>query len=66
MAIFRMGIQRPTAKQGELCSVLCVAWMGGEFEVEWIQVYVWLSPFAVHGKHFVSHNIVNQLYSHIK
>ena len=20
------------------------AWMGGEFEEEWIQVYVWLSP----------------------
>ena len=23
------------------------AWMGGEFEGEWIHVYVWLSPFAV-------------------
>ena len=22
--------------------------MGGEFGEEWIQVYVWLSPFAVH------------------
>ena len=24
------------------------AWMGGELGGEWIQVYVWLSPFAVH------------------
>ena len=27
-----------------------VAWMGGEFGREWIHVYVWLSPFAVHIK----------------
>ena len=26
------------------------AWMGGEFEGEWIYVYVWLSPFAVYMK----------------
>ena len=26
------------------------AWMGGEFGEEWIHVYVWLSPFAVHLK----------------
>ena len=26
-------------------------WMGGEFGGEWIYVYVWLSPFAVHLKH---------------
>jgi len=25
-----------------------VAWMGGEFGGEWIHVYMWLSPFAVH------------------
>ena len=24
------------------------AWMGGEFGGEWILVYVWLSPYAVH------------------
>ena len=24
------------------------AWMGGEFGGEWINAYVWLSPFAVH------------------
>ena len=23
------------------------AWMGGEFQGEWIHVYVWLSPFTV-------------------
>jgi len=27
-----------------------VAWMGGEFGGEWLHVYVWLSPFAVHLK----------------
>ena len=26
------------------------AWMGREFGREWIRVYVWLSPFAVHLK----------------
>ena len=26
------------------------AWMGGEFGGEWIHVYAWLSPFAVHLK----------------
>ena len=26
------------------------AWIGGEFGGEWIYVYVWLSPFAVHLK----------------
>ena len=26
------------------------AWIGGEFGEEWIHVYVWLSPFAVHLK----------------
>ena len=25
-------------------------WIGGEFGREWIRVYVWLSPFAVHLK----------------
>ena len=25
-------------------------WMGGEFGGEWMHVYVWLSPFAVHLK----------------
>ena len=26
------------------------AWMGGEFGGEWIHMYGWLSPFAVHQK----------------
>ena len=26
------------------------AWVGGESRGEWIHVYVWLSPFAVHLK----------------
>ena len=26
------------------------AWMGGEFQGEWIHAYVWLSPFAVYLK----------------
>ena len=26
------------------------AWIGGGFGGEWIHVYVWLSPFAVHLK----------------
>jgi len=31
------------------CSV--AAWVGGELGGEWIHVYAWLSPFAVHLKH---------------
>ena len=27
-----------------------VAWTGGEFGGEWVHVYEWLSPFAVHLK----------------
>ena len=26
------------------------AWLGGEFEGEWVHVYVWLSPFALYLK----------------
>jgi len=26
------------------------AWMGGEFGGEWIHVYIWMSPFAIHLK----------------
>lgn len=32
------------------CSVLCGSLHGGEFGREWIHVYVWLNPFAVHLK----------------
>ena len=37
-------------------SALChvAAWMGGEFGGEWIHVYAWLSPFAVHLKLLMS------------
>ena len=33
---------------GTLPDVNMAAWMGVEFGGEWIHVYVWLSPFAVH------------------
>ena len=26
------------------------AWMGGDFGGEWIHVYAWLSPYAIHLK----------------
>ena len=38
--------QGPTEQHRELCSMLCAAWMGGEFGGEWILVYVWLSPIV--------------------
>ena len=46
-------------------SVQCyvVAWMGEEFRGEWIHIYVWLNPFAVHLNY---DNIVNQLYANTK
>ena len=39
------------------------AWMGGGFGGEWIHVYVWLSPFAIHLK---PSQHVNCLYPNIK
>ena len=39
------------------------AWMGGEFQGEWIRVYVWLSLFLFTLNY---HNIVNQLNPNIK
>jgi len=38
--------QGPTVQHEELCSVLCVSLMEGEFRGEWTHAYVWLSPFA--------------------
>ena len=35
---------------GNSAQCYVAAWMGGEFGGEWIPVYVWLSPFAVHLK----------------
>ena len=45
--ITNMGLLYSTGNSGH-CYV--AGWMGGEFEGEWIHVYVWLSPFAVHLK----------------
>ena len=39
--------QGPTENSAQ-CYV--TGWMGGEFGREWIHVYVWMSPFAVHPK----------------
>ena len=49
---------------GNSAQCYVAAWMGREFGGEWIHVYVWLSPFAVHLK-LLYHNIVNQLYYNI-
>ena len=35
---------------GKSAQCYAAAWMGGEFGGEWIHVYVWPSPFAVHRK----------------
>ena len=35
---------------GNSAQCYVAAWMGGDCGGEWIQVYVWLSPFAVHLK----------------
>ena len=35
---------------GNSAQCYVAAWMGGEFGGEWIHVYVWLSPFAMHLK----------------
>ena len=48
---------------GNSAQCYVAAWMGGEFGGEWIRVYIWLIPFAVHLNY---HNIVNCLYSNIK
>ena len=35
---------------GNSAQCYVAAWMGGQFGGEWIHVYVWLTPFAVHLK----------------
>ena len=45
--ISNKGLLRSTGNSAR-CYV--TAWMGGEFGGEWVHVYVWLSPFAVHLK----------------
>ena len=37
-------------RTGSSAKCYVAVWMGGEFGVEWIHVYVWSSPFAVHLK----------------
>ena len=36
------------------CSM--AAYLGGEFEVEWIHVYIWLNPSAVHLSYYSTVN----------
>jgi len=48
-AVFKMDNQQGlTVEHRELCSMLCVSLNGRESGGEWIHVYEWLSPFAVH------------------
>ena len=35
---------------GKSAQCYVAVWMGGKFGGEWMHVYVWLSPFAVHLK----------------
>ena len=50
-AIFKMDNQQgPLSSTGNSTQCYVAAWMGGAFGEECIQVYVWLSPFAVHLK----------------
>ena len=38
----------PLHSTGKSAQCRVAAWMGGESGGQWIHVYVWLSPFAVH------------------
>ena len=50
-AVFIMENQQgPDGQHRELCSMSRGTWMGGESGGEWVHVYVWLSPPAVHLK----------------
>ena len=40
--------QGTTVRLWELCSVLCDSLDGRGVRGEWMHVYAWLSPFAVH------------------
>ena len=50
--LFLKGItdKDPLYSTGNSAQCYVEAWMGGEFRVEWIHAYIWLSPFAVHLK----------------
>ena len=43
-----MAIKDLLSRTGNSIQYYVAAWMGGGFKVEWIHVYVWLDPFAVH------------------
>ena len=47
---------------GNSAQCYMAAWVGAECGGEWIHVYVWLSPFAVHW----NYHVVNQLLSDMK
>ena len=50
--LYFKGITNKVLRYSTGSSAQCyvAAWMGGEFGEEWIHVYVWLSPFAIHLK----------------
>ena len=47
-ALFKMDNQQGPTVAGDSAQCYVAAWMGGESGGEWLHVYVWLSPFAVH------------------
>ena len=50
-AVFKMDNQQgPPGQHVELCSMLCGSLDGRGVGGEWIQVYVWASPFSIHLK----------------
>ena len=52
LSIFKMDNQQGPTIYSTWNSAQCymAAWMGGEFEGEYIHVYLWLSLFALHLK----------------
>ena len=50
-------MQGPPYSTGNSAQSYVAAWMEGEFGGEWIHVYVWLIPFAVHLNY---HNAFNR------
>ena len=50
-AIFKMDNQKDLLHStGNSAQCYVTTWMEQEFGGEWIRVYVWLSPFAIHLK----------------
>ena len=48
MYFFKMDSKDLLCSTWNSAQCYAAAWMGEEFEGEWIHAYVWLSPFAVH------------------